>query len=320
MARGVTFVLAAVIVGATAPASASDPVKRVVLINPTPELAHAARTALAPWKIDVLEFRTELIKPEEVPAIATDRQADRIAWLADGELFVLDPVTGTTDRRPAPEGAADAPAAASVALSLKTLLRLPPPPPPDPVPPPPPIVETAPPAEPTRVRIVPEVGGSVRLPIDGTVGPQPRIAIGVGIVHPGAPRLRPSVVAGFGPAVDAGRNSFRGTFSDVEFAAQLALELPVATHWSIVPRARLAVHRVHVEGEMPMQLEVNETSTSAEGALDLALWFRAGRLSAGAGAGVGLWSGIPSYVHQNVTVFDGPTLTGQVFGIALVDL
>ena len=75
MARGATIVLAAVILGAAAPATASDPVKRVVLINPTPELAHAARTALAPWKIDVLEFRTELIKPEEVPAIAGPARA-----------------------------------------------------------------------------------------------------------------------------------------------------------------------------------------------------------------------------------------------------
>jgi hypothetical protein len=256
--------------------------------------------------------------------IADERGADRIAWLAGRELVVLDPTTGVDERRPAPDGANDPAAAASVALSLKTLLRLPPPPveiaavtAPEPVIEIP--VEVPPPVH-SRTRIVPEVGGGVRIPFGGTVDPQTRISVGLGFVQPDRAWLRPSVVVGFGPAVEAGRAGLQGTWTDVELGAQLAVVVPISEAWSIVPRARLAIHRTHLDGRLPQQADLAETAFGVEAGLDLAVWWRVGPVHAGAGVGAGALLALPDYERMNVMVFDSPTATGQVFGTVLVDL
>jgi len=50
------------------------------------------------------------------------------------------------------------------------------------------------------------------------------------------------------------------------------------------------------------------------------VWWRAGSIRAGVGAGLGLWLGLPDVQRMNVDVFEGPTGNGHVFGTLLIDL
>jgi len=331
--RGVVAGAIAVAVAiAIATPAAAEPLRRVALIDASPELVHAAETALAPWRIEIVEATsaTGQVGTDAVTAtaIAHDRGADRIAWIDRGELVVLDPSTGISERRPAPDGAGDPAAAAAVALSLKTVLRLPPAPAPggDPVDPVPVPVPEQPaivaPAEPAaRVAVVPEVGGSFRIPFNGTLAAHPRINVAIGIVHPRWPRWRPSLVAGFGPRVtDVGRAGFQGSWSDVELGLQLAVALALSRNWAIVPRARLLTHRTRVQGRLPPQDTIDDVAYGGEAGLDLGIWWRPGRVSVGAGVGGSAWFGLPDYIRGNVMAFDSASVMGQVFATVLVDL
>jgi hypothetical protein len=318
----------AIVLAIAAPIATADPgpIRRVVLVNPTPDLAHAARTALAPWTIEVVEeTRTDPVDATLAATIAVDRVADRVAWLAGGELIVVDPATGENERRPAPAGAADAPAAASVALSLKTLLRLPPVPEVALVTPPPVdddvAVDTGVDAPgPARVRFVPEVGGAVRFAVGGTIAAQPRVTFGLGAIHPRWPRWRASVIGGIGPEVEAGKGSLQGTWFDAEAGAQLAYEHPLRRRIAIVPRLRIAAHRTHVFGRLPPQDTLDAIAYGAEVALEAAVWLRAGRVRAGVGGGMSAWVGFPDYIRRNNVVFESAPAMAQVYGTVLVDL
>jgi hypothetical protein len=326
-ARIAAVAVAASIAATAAPAAADPgPIRRVVLVNPTPDLAHAARTALAPWTIEVVEeTRTDPVDATLAATIAADRVADRVAWLDGGELIVVDPATGENERRPAPAGASDAPAAASVALSLKTLLRLPPVPEValiTPVPPPDePVVDDGVAAPPRRrMRLVPEAGGAVRFPIGGTLAAQPRVTFGFGVNHPRWRRWRASVVGAVGPEVEAGKGSLQGTWFDVEAGAQLAYEHSVHPRLAVVPRLRIAGHRTHVFGRLPPQDTLDAIAYGVEIAAEAAIWLRAGRFHAGVGGGMSGWVGFPDYIRRNVMVFESAPATAQVYGTVLVDL
>jgi hypothetical protein len=306
-ARIAAVAVAASIAATAAPAAADPgPIRRVVLVNPTPDLAHAARTALAPWTIEVVEeTRTDPVDATLAATIAADRVADRVAWLDGGELIVVDPATGENERRPAPAGASDAPAAASVALSLKTLLRLPP------VPEVALITPVPPPDEPV-------VDDGV--PIGGTLAAQPRVTFGFGVNHPRWRRWRASVVGAVGPEVEAGKGSLQGTWFDVEAGAQLAYEHSVHPRLAVVPRLRIAGHRTHVFGRLPPQDTLDAIAYGVEIAAEAAIWLRAGRFHAGVGGGMSGWVGFPDYIRRNVMVFESAPATAQVYGTVLVDL
>jgi hypothetical protein len=304
--------------------TANGAIHRVVLVNSGPDLAHAARAALAPWTIEVIEETRPAPPADDAAAIELGRErgADRVAWLAGGELIVVDPATGASARRPAPDGAGDPAAAASVALTLKTVLRLPPPTVAVVEEPPPPQIDDQVPDEPPgeRIRVVPEVGGAVRMWFGGSIDVQPRATVALGFVHPSFPRWRPSLVGSFGPAVEGGRGSFRGEYADVELGAQLALELPLSRAWSIVPRARVTVHRIHISGRLPMMETFDAHDTSVEAGADVAGWWRSGGFRAGAGVGAAALLGLPDYERQNSTVFESPSLGIQLFLTVLIAL
>jgi hypothetical protein len=321
--------LASIVVYALSAGTAvADDVRRVALVNASPELLHAAGTALAPWRIEVIDASADRrLDTTGATAIAQDRGADRIAWLDGDELVVLDPATGISERRPAPDGDADAAAAASVALSLKTALRLAPPPPdagattpatePTTGPTPPAAIATTP----ARVALVTEVAGGVRFPMDGDLTAHPRIAAGIGVALSRYPRLRPSLVAAFGPSLDdVGTNGLQGSWSDLELGPHLGIALGLAPRWYVVPGVKASVHRVRVEGRLPMQETLDDVAFGAELGVDVAVWFRPGRFTFGAGVGASVWLGLPDYDRQNVTVFDSPTVTSHVLLTALVDL
>lgn len=306
------------------PAPPPAQIKRVVLIDASPELVHAASTALAPWTIEVTDETwpaDQTLDDDAAIALGRTRTADRVAWLTGGELVVADPATGTVERRPAPDGASDAVTAAAVALTLKTVLRLPPPGAGDAVVDTTPIVDdrVAPVPAPAGagIGIVPEVGGAMRVSFGGTVDPQARVLIGVGVSYR---RWRPSLVAGFGPSVDAGTASFKGRYADLELAAQLGVELELSRAWAIIPRARFAAHRLHISGQMPMQQDFDAHAIGYEAGADVAVWWRAGWFRAGGGVGAAALLGLPDYQRQNTVVFESPSSQIQVFLSVLADL
>jgi hypothetical protein len=311
---GVAVVVA--VMGTAAAPAAAEPVRRIAIVNPTPELMHAAAAALAPWRIEVVDAGAPSIDTPRAIAIAHDRGADRIAWLDAGELVVLDPETGISERRPAPDGAEDPAAAAAVALSIKTVLRLPPPPTtPDPVADPggarePRPIELAPTAP--VITLAPSVAGGIRVPVDGTLGAHPRIEVGLEAVFGAWPALRPAIVVGYAPSVgDVGRAGLKGAWSDLELGARLAIALPLGARWSLVPGVSIAAHLVHVTGSLPPQEALDARDVGGSAGAELTLWWGAGRWAFGVGGGAAMWFGFSDYARNNVMVFESPRVTAQ---------
>jgi hypothetical protein len=305
-----------VIVAAVASAYAvqvhADAVRRVVLVNPTPDLVHAARTALAPWAIDVVERGTQdPVDATVANAMVVEESADHIVWLADGELIVVDNA-GAVERRPAPAGAGDPPAAAAVALSLKTVLRLPDLPPsfvdpPRPAEPPAPVAEPiAPPSE-RAFHVAPEItlGGRTT---SGSAGAQTRVSIGVGGT---VSRFRFGAYAGFGPPADVEQAGFRGTWSDIEVGGVAGIALRFRERWTVEPRLRGAVHVTDLRGERGPEM-FDRADVAAEAAADLAVrWGDRFWIEGGLGAGV--WFDARAQTDGNQTIFDPPRTVAHTF-------
>ncbi len=97
---------------------------RVVLVDPDPELRRAMTTALAPWKLEVIVDERPQLEPA---ARATELSARFVVWRDGRDLVVFDAEHGASVRRGGQAGTLDAVAAASSALTVKTLMRLPPP-------------------------------------------------------------------------------------------------------------------------------------------------------------------------------------------------
>ncbi len=114
------------------PARADNP--RVVLVQPDPSLADAVRTALVPWRVEVVVVDDEP-PPSTMPAaaraaraIAIDNEAGAIVWIAVGDdgasLWIYDVVDDQVVARPLATPPPFAPdTAAAAALTVKTLLR-----------------------------------------------------------------------------------------------------------------------------------------------------------------------------------------------------
>jgi hypothetical protein len=96
-------------------------------------------TALRPWKLEVIVDPSP-VDDTTVAARADALNARFVVWRRERELVVFDRERGDTQHREAPAGALDPVAAASAALTVKTLMRLPPPP--EDETPPPPITKT----------------------------------------------------------------------------------------------------------------------------------------------------------------------------------
>jgi hypothetical protein len=106
-------------VAAAAPAGS-----RVVLVDPDPELRRAMTTALAPWKLEVITDPNP-VDAASAPARADAMSARFVVWRESGNLVVFDRQRGDTVSRQGTGGELDPVAAASAALTVKTLMRLP---------------------------------------------------------------------------------------------------------------------------------------------------------------------------------------------------
>jgi hypothetical protein len=113
---------------------ASGDARRVALLDPDAELLRSATLALSPWALQVVSLQVPPL-PRSLPEAAVDARAlaerldlGAVVWVsvADGSsaVWVYDAETQRVSSRvQAQVPPFDAPAAAAVALSLKTLLR-----------------------------------------------------------------------------------------------------------------------------------------------------------------------------------------------------
>jgi hypothetical protein len=117
------------------PASAADTerTRRVVLMQPSPALERALRTALMPWGMRVARPQSRARPPatpqnsEQARLLAQSLRADALVWISATsrrhELWLYDNTSGSLTARGVPAPPFDETRAAALALSVKTELR-----------------------------------------------------------------------------------------------------------------------------------------------------------------------------------------------------
>jgi hypothetical protein len=267
-----------------APVAAQAEPERVVLAGMPANLADATDTVLVPWRIARVRVARAPAADQDqarrdAKLLAARTRAGAVVWVArtpqGPTLWVYDASSGQLLSRPLPAAPPyDDPTAASVALSIKTLLRH---------------SSVAPPAE----RIAP-AAAVARLPSYtwdarsvlrlSRPGPdtagwslEPRLGLGVTwwpTFLPGRHGLALQVEAGPGQRID--KSGFGGRFYDVSAAAALrrhiALRRWLDARVAIVPMAGLSLHLARVSGELQPGREsahVNRIVPSVDTALDV---------------------------------------------------
>jgi hypothetical protein len=250
---------------------------RVVLVAPPAALESAVRAALAPWRVVIIiESAAPPRDAADAAVIAERTRASAVAWVAPGWMLIFEPGAAELVVRPADD--MDDATAASLALTLKTLLRLPPlPPEPEPEPPAPApvaVVTRAPPRRPPW-RLGAGAGLRVR-----SAGSEPRLSV------TGQRRLGPIALAvggSLGSGHDIASASFRGTWDETVVRAALLLPLERG-RWRLAPGVGVSWHQAALVGEF--QGNAGEAVDSADVGLgadaELELTWNLGPLAAGA--------------------------------------
>jgi hypothetical protein len=223
--------------------------ERLVLVSSDRELERATSAALAPWAVDVMVRPDRDVGPtmpqaaERAQALAAENRARAVVWIASAEgrpsLWLYDVTTRKAVAvRLASPPPFDPPAAAAIALAIKTLIRF------SQVAP-----ETeryAPPPPPPARRLLLEARGGARVRQDAPVEP------GFGLAAVLMPRaLRPlGFAAGLraGPGFEVERGSFVGHYDDLAVAAGLRLALALGGGFALVPSAGVSGHLGRLRG------------------------------------------------------------------------
>lgn len=250
-----------------APGAADDEreVQRVVLVAPPEGLESAVRIALDPWGIDIAVIdrgapgSTMPASADRARGVARANHAGAVVWIGKDEsghaLWMFDSQSGrVTARRLSSGPPFDAPTAAAVALSVKTLLRhsavapvverygaedalkiTPPRPPPRPPPP-------------RRVRVLIGTGLGVRLRPGSSAGAEPRIRLGV--------RVEPVAWLGIGAAIEAGpgvaidQPGFVGHYTDLQVRAGATGTVGLTAGLGLEGGLGLSLHRTEIDGSV----------------------------------------------------------------------
>lgn len=200
---------------------------RLVLVRVDEPLPHAITVAVEPWSVDVVLSAEGAPKDDDhaaAGALARATRAEILVWIGEGAngraLFVYDVAARRMTSTPLPRPLDDA-NAASVALTLKTLLRTsavgpdaPPPvvPPPAPPPSPPPTIPPPTPAiAPRRVWL--DAGMSARLGASSAAVAEPRFAFSAAYFPSwfGA-----GVDLSFGPGTPVSTGGLSGRLNDLD--------------------------------------------------------------------------------------------------------
>lgn len=285
--------------------------RRVLVVDDDVELLHAIETSVAPWKL-VVTSTPATTAFSDVVATRTDVQF--IVWREGAELVVFDRERGVTERRPAHEGPMDPVAAASAALTVKTMMRLPDPEP-STAPPPPPIAETRDAIDPDA--LVPAESGE-RVRVHAGIGADTSSALraALGLMWRPALRLRVGLVAEFATAgID--ESGYTGTARDYAGLAVASWDVPLGP-FSVEPYLGAGAMRNVVSADhngMPMDIEDSAVLPIVHAGV--AGWWYVNDWGLGVTAGMQFTLGTHTYTKDpgNMVVFEVPPITA---GIALV--
>jgi hypothetical protein len=237
--------------------------REVVLIGGGKELRDAVSVTLTPWNLHVVPSEAP-VPPADVPratkeahAIAWQSGAAGVVWIGDHALVVYDAENDQlVSRALAQLPPYDAPTAAAIALSVKTLLRsstvapveerigaeaaAKPPPAPEPKPE---IREPPAPPPPPRTSFVSiEVGGAVRAVAKDA---DTRISLG-GAFWSG--RFGTGLAVRIGPGLGVVEPRFRGHFDEITVAPSLRYRQPLASWLRVEPRVGASLHATRIDG------------------------------------------------------------------------
>lgn len=307
---------------AVAPAPAHAEAERVVLAGVPDNLAGATSTVLVPWHIEIV--RTDQIltaDPDQAPrdarSMAERARAGAVVWLAPTPqgpaLWVYDASSQQVLSRPlASAPPFDEPTAASVALSIKTMLRH------SSVAPP--AERIAPPAQPGASRAghgpapahpqalrpyTLSARASLRVPAPAPDPDESRIEPRLGLGATWWPAFVPGrhgvgIEIELGPGLFVSKSGFRGRFRDV--TASLAVHRHIALgQWlggraALVPALGLGLHITRLAGDLQSErasADVTHVLPSADAGIDV----RA-RLSRVLEVGAGLRASLMTRTHD----------------------
>ncbi len=305
---GIAIAIAVFPAGArAAPAQA-----RVVLADPDPELLRAVRSALAPWKLEVVVDESPPADELEAETRAGERSARFVVWRRRGALVVFDRDRGSTEERESAAGPLDAVDAAAAALTVKTLMRLPPPPPPEDAPP---DVPGAPPA--------PELRGqaafATRIARGSTTEVGGRFVPAV-LVRP-LPRFewRLGLAGDLGSTSTVQRAGFKGTWSDWAVLGLTSWTFH-QDRWEIEPQLGAGVTRSSLDGS-DMSGGRHESATLGLVRAGVAARRRLGRWTLGGAVGADMILGTPTYtrIGSSARIFKVPAFAAAFGVLATAD-
>lgn len=273
MARALrAFLLALAALGALVAhaATAHAEAERVVLAGVPDNLADATSTVLVPWHIEIVRADQPLTADpdrarRDAGTLAARDRAGAVVWLAStpegSTLWVYDASSQQAHSRPlASAPPFDEPTAASVALSIKTMLRHSSVAPPAERIAPPPAQRPAASSRPRPPRPYALLArAALRLPAPALDPEESRVEprLGLGVTWwpafvPG--RLGVGIEAEIGPGQIVSKSGFRGRFHDV--TARLAVHRHIALarwlggHAALVPGLGLGLHVTRLAGDL----------------------------------------------------------------------
>lgn len=273
LAPALLALLLAVLALAT-PADAHAEAERVVLAGVPDNLADATHTVLVPWQIEIVRTHQPLTADpdqarRDAGVVAERARAGAVVWLAPAApgftLWVYDTSSRQVHSRPlATAPPFDEPTAASVALSIKTMLRhssvappaerIAPTPAPAPAPAPGLDLETGQSLEVFEILARASLRLSVPAPDPDQPGIEPRLALGAAWWPAFAAGFGASVEVELGPGLSVSKSGLRGELEDV--SASLAVHRRVPWNaWqdgrvAFVPALGLGLHVMHLTGDL----------------------------------------------------------------------
>ncbi len=304
-------------------AARADGETRLGLVEVSPELEAALRTALDPWGIELARVAGPPPTGDGADAIAHATRAARAAsadallWTTTDELWLFDVASAELSVRRIPAERDEATLAA-LALSAKTMLRTTAVAPPSErfgaVDAPDPTADGAPVARAWQLRV--HARSELRLLSTGAGrASEPRLGVAVSW-WPASLRdragLSVAVAAGPGFAIDAPLLLARHTDTTVELAARA--RAPLRGRLGVAGLAGLAMHRTSLDGYAPAhdtQIAVTRSNASLDGAASIHVALSAhGELAVELGTAMALRR--QRYLVAGVPVLELPLFEGHV--------
>lgn len=299
------------VIAALAPAARGE---RLVLVSSDPELERATSAALAAWAVEVMVRPDQVVGPtmpqaaERAQSLAAASRARAVVWIASANgrpsLWLYDVTTrkAVAVRLSSPPPF-DPPAAAAIALAIKTLIRF------SQVAPE--AERYAPPPPPPSRRLLLEARGGARMRKDAPVEP------GFGLFAVLMPRaIQPlGFAAGLraGPGFEVASGSFVGHYDDLSLAAGLRLAIGLGTRLALVPSAGVSAHLGRLRGS-DLALGASAADRHLNPAFDagLQLELELGRPRIGLAAEAGFFARRQRFLVAGEEVYDVPVVAGDL--------